>query len=315
MRPTVLRIRTSVLIVIFFFAAFSSHAQSLSYGKVELGAGVGPLFFLGDLGGNIGKGTTLVKDINMPTTNISFGAYFNVYPTEWLGFRVAFNHGKLEGADSLVNEKGGDESYRKARNLHFRSPMTEVFAAMELYPTVFLEQYDGLAGKFRPYGLLGVGIFKFNPQTQYYSPNGTTRWVDLKPLRTEGEGMSEYPNKKEYKSTSLEIPMGVGFKYYVTDNMYLGMELLHRKTFTDYIDDVSTDYINPSLFDKYLAPEDAVVAKQVNNRAIGILSRSLPDDQRGQPKNNDSFFATLLRFGWRIDKEPATPSYMRCPRF
>ncbi|HET7898474.1 MAG TPA: hypothetical protein VFL47_12400, partial [Flavisolibacter sp.] len=66
---------------------------------------------------------------------------------------------------------------------------------------------------------------------------------------------------------------------------------------------------------KYLLPEDAVVAKQVNNRAFGVLARSVPGDQRGQPKNNDAFFSTLLRFGWRIAKEPATPSYMRCPRF
>lgn len=315
MRPTVHRIRTSVLILVFFLAASATRAQSVSYGKVEFGAGVGPLFFLGDLGGNLGKGTTLVKDINLPTTNLSFGAYLNIYPVEWFGFRFAFNTGRLEGADSLVNEKGGAETYRKVRNLHFRSPMTEAYAAIELYPTVFLEQYDGLAKKFRPYGLLGVGVFKFNPQTQYYSPNGSTRWVDLQTLRTEGEGMSEYPNRKQYKLTQLEIPMGVGFKYYLTDNMYVGMEILHRKTFTDYVDDVSTTYINPDLFDKYLEPEDAVVAKQVYYRGYNASARPANGEQRGQPKNNDAFFSSLLRFGWRLYHEPATPEQMRCPRF
>lgn len=314
MRPIVQRTRT-VLLIAFLFVSALSKAQSVGYGKVELGVGVGPLFFLGDLGGNLGKGTTLVKDINLSITKVSKGVYFNYYPVEWLGFRVAFNTGRLEGADSLINEKGGAETYRKVRNLHFRSPLTEGFAAIELYPTVFIEQYDGLAKKLRPYGLLGVGFFKFNPQALYYSPNGTERWVDLQPLRTEGQGMTEYPNRKQYKLMQMEIPMGVGAKYYLSDNMYVGMEILHRKTFTDYVDDLSTTYINPDLFDKYLQPENAAIAKQVYYR--GYSSNARPDngEQRGNVKNNDAFFSTLIRFGWRLPHEGAVPMQMRCPKF
>jgi hypothetical protein len=118
-----------------------------------------------------------------------------------LGFRFAFNSGKVEGADSLINESGNAEVYRKVRNLHFRSKITEAYAAAEIYPTIFFEQYEGLQGKLRPYGLIGVGVFRFNPQTQYYSPNGTTRWVNLRDLRTEGQGMDEYPERKLYDLT------------------------------------------------------------------------------------------------------------------
>ena len=42
--------------------------------------------------------------------------------------------------------------------------------------------------------------------------------------------------------------MGFGFKYYLKENMYVGIEVLHRKLFTDYIDDVSTGYIDPDYF-------------------------------------------------------------------
>lgn len=315
MRRIVLCYRTAVLVFLAALPFCSVKAQSVSYGKVEIGAGVGPLIFLGDLGGNQGRGTTLVKDVNLPTTNLSFGAYINVYPTEWLGFRLAFNSGRLEGADSLINEKGGEEISRKVRNLHFRSKLTEAYAAVEVYPTVFFEQYDGLKGKLRPYGLLGVGVFKFNPQTQYYSPNGTTRWVNLRDLRTEGQGMEEYPTRKQYNLTQVEVPMGFGAKYYVSEDMYIGLEVLHRKTFTDYVDDVSTTYINPDLFDKYLLPEDAVVARQVYYR--GFTSSSRPDDgeMRGQRRNNDAFFSTLIRCGWRLGNSGSTPGNMRCPRF
>ena len=314
MRSFVLRVRTTVFFFVLAFSAFSSHAQEP--GKIEIGAGFGPLFFLGDLGGNMGKGSTLVKDVNFPVTNISKNLYVNVHPTEWLAFRLAFSTGMLEGADSLINDKGGAESYRKVRNLHFRSRMTELYAAAEIYPTVFFEQYDGLAGKLRPYGLIGVGVFKFNPQALYYAPNGTSRWVNLAPLKTEGQGMSEHPNRKNYKLTQMEIPMGFGAKYYLSDNMYLGLEILHRKTFTDYVDDVSTSYINPDLFDKYLAPESAVVAKQVYYRGFSAVSRPDNGEQRGQQKNNDSFFSSILRFGFRFGEgSNSAMNMMRCPKF
>ncbi len=315
MRPFVLCIRAAVLVCIFSLATLSSPAQSIGYGKVEVGVGLGPLFFLGDLGGNLGKGTTLVKDINFPVTNLSKGAYLNILPAEWLGFRFAINSGMLEGADSLINEKGGAEAYRKVRNLHFRSKLTEAYAAVEIYPTVFFEGYDGLARKLRPYGLLGIGVFKFNPQALYYAPNGTTRWVNLQPLRTEGQGMDEYKGREIYPLMQMEVPMGFGAKYYLNDNMYIGLEILHRKTFTDYVDDLSTTYIDPALFDKYLAPEDAVVAKQVYYRGYGPMSRSDNGEMRGQRKNNDAFFSSLLRFGWRFNKDEGTPNQMKCPKF
>lgn len=315
MKRIVLFWRTAVLLCFITLSLVPVQAQSVRYGKVEVGAGVGPLIFLGDLGGNLGRGTTFIKDVNLPTTNLSLGLQVSVYPAEWLGFRLAFNTGKLEGADSLINEKGGAEISRKVRNQHFRSKLTEGYAALEFYPTVFIEQYEGLQGKLRPYALIGVGVFRFNPQTQYYSPNGSTRWVNLRDLRTEGQGMDEYPSRKQYNLTQVEIPMGFGAKYYISEDMYVGLEILHRKTFTDYIDDLSTTYINPDLFDKYLLPEDAVVAKQVYYR--GFTANSRPDDgeMRGQKRNNDAFFSTLIRCGWRFGNEGRTPGNMRCPKF
>lgn len=318
MRTTVPVVRTSVLLLVLSLTSFFSKAQSISSpdGKFEIGLGIGPLFFLGDLGGNKGVGTTFVKDVNVPLTKMAKGLFVNYYPTEWFGFRVAANQGVLEGADSLIRDQGSAEIYRKVRNLHFRSNLLEAYAAIEFYPTVFFEQYDGLKGKVRPYGVIGLGMFKFKPQAEYYSPNGTTRWVDLEPLRTEGQGMTEYPDRKPYKLTSMEIPLGAGIKWYVKENMYMGIEVMHRKSFTDYVDDLSTDYIDPALFDKYLAPDQAAVAKQVYFRGLntGITSRPQYGEQRGNPKNNDSFFSSILRFGWRLF-DNSTAEHMGCPKW
>jgi hypothetical protein len=276
------------------------------------------MLFLGDLGGGLGKGSYFIKDVNLPVTKMQKGIFINYYPQEWLGFRVAANHGVLEGADSLIKEKGGAETYRYVRNLHFRSTVLEAYAAIEFYPTVFFEEYEELQGKVRPYGVLGLGFFKFKPQTEYVSANGTKRWVDLEPLQIEGQGMTEYPNRPRYKTTAMEIPMGVGVKWYVKENMYMGIEILHRKTFTDYVDDLSNDYINPALYDKYLTPENAVVAKTVQNRKLGTGPASagftFVGEQRGNAKNNDSFFSSILRFGWRLF-DNSTVAGMGCPKW
>lgn len=321
MRSTVHVVRTSVLICAFAFLSLISNAQSITSpnGKFEIGLGLGPIFFLGDLGGNLGKGTYFVKDVNLPVTKMQKGIFVNYYPKEWLGFRIAANHGILEGADSLIKEKGGDESFRYVRNLHFRSSLLEAYAAVEIYPTVFFEEYEELQGKVRPYGVIGVGMFKFKPQTQYYSPNGTSRYVDLEPLRIEGQGMTEYPDRPRYKLTQMEIPMGAGVKWFVKENMYIGFEVLHRKTFTDYIDDLSKDYIDPTLYDKYLTPENAVVARTVQNRKLGAGPSSnggtfFVGEERGNSKNNDTFFSSILRFGLRLF-DNSTAAGMGCPKW
>jgi hypothetical protein len=322
MRTTVPGVRTLVLISCLLFLTSRSFSQSITTGngKVEVGLGIGPLFFLGDLGGNQGVGqSTWLKDVQFPLVNLSKGLYVQVYPTEWLGFRLAINHGKLEGYDSTIKDKGGDEVHRKIRNLQFQSSLLEAYLAMEVSPTVFLERYDGLLGKIRPYGLIGVGAFHFNPKGQYFAPNGTSKWVPLQPLRLEGQGFAEYPDRKPYSLTQLEIPMGFGFKYYIKENMFVGLEILHRQTFTDYVDDVSTTYIDNSLFSNYLTPEQAAMANQLYYRKYfvpyGTQSRIPDEEQRGDPSQNDAFFSTLFRLGWRLNQGSSELRQLRCPSF
>ena len=326
MRTTVPGVRTLVLICVFIASSLSSFSQSITSGngKYEFGVALGPIFFLGDLGGNQGVGKNNLKDVNMPLTKLSKGLFINVYPSEWLGFRVAINHAQVEAYDNIIKDKGGDEIARKKRNLQFQSSIFEAYAAAEIYPTIFFEQYDGLKGKFRPYGLVGAGIFKFNPKGQYFSPNGTSSWVELKPLRTEGQGL--VPGKEEYKLTSLEIPLGAGFKYYFSETKYVGFEVVHRKSFTDYVDDVSTDYVDPIIFEQ-LAPELRPMARQLYFREGFVPgggnnpNARVPavGEQRGDPKDNDSFFTPVIRFGWRLNDKNSPGSraarQMRCPSF
>src|SRR5688572_25239626 len=101
----------------------SMNAQHLMFGqkvKIEAGLNFGPTFFLGDLGGNHGKGSTLIKDVNLELTKLMKGAFISVYPTDWIGLRVAAQLTYVKGEDYIINTDGVHELWRKQRNLDFR---------------------------------------------------------------------------------------------------------------------------------------------------------------------------------------------------
>jgi hypothetical protein len=299
---------TCLLIFCSFLFSTKSFSQNLDFGrgktKVEAGINVGPSFFLGDLGGNAGKGTRFIKDINFELTQIIKGVFLTVYPNQWLGFRLTAQIGSLKGEDYVINTKGVNELWRKQRNLDFRSTLKEAYFVTEFYPLNLLNMIEDFNPRVQPYCMLGVGLFRFNPQGSLTAPNGNKTWYDLKPLRTEGEGMTEYPDIKEYSLTQVNIPMGAGVKYIISERINTSVELILRKTFTDYIDDVSANYIDPNLFDKYLSPQDAVIARQIQDKTYGIITPGLnryePGTQRGNPRQNDSYFSLLFKVGIRL---------------
>lgn len=323
MKQNVPILRGLTILVCSFFTLFVSttRAQSLVFGpnsEVEVGLHLGPSNFLGDVGGHKGSGTTFLKDLNIPLTKMMIGAYGTVYPKDWLGVRLAANYGHVEGYDSIIVDKGGAERDRKIRGLGFRSVIFEAYAAVEIYPTVFFEQFEGLSKKFRPYGVLGIGLFHFNPKAPYNGPNGR-EWVPLKPLRLEGQGFKEYPDRKEYKLTQVHVPLGFGFKYYLSEKTFVGLEMLHRITFTDYIDDVSTMYVDPALYYNYMPVDQAIKAQALGYRESSNtgVTRPFIGQQRGDPKDNDSFLSMCLKLGIRLnaDGNDRVRRQTRCPHY
>ncbi|MFM2363387.1 MAG: hypothetical protein RLZZ316_2289 [Bacteroidota bacterium] len=301
------------IVVCALLSLFIPTQTSAQEGFKEAGFTLAPSNFLGDLGGNFGRGTTFLKDNNFEMTKIMFGGHLSIYPKDWIGLRIAANVGKLEGDDAVIDDKGGLETGRKYRNLNFRSRLIEAFAAAEFYPTVFLE-YDptDVFHKIRPYGLIGVGVFNFNPQGL---DAATGQWVNLKELHTEGQGFKEYPDRPEYKLTQLNIPMGVGIKYWASDNVSIGLEVIHRKTFTDYIDDVSTAYIDPQLFYNNLPLDKAVLAQRMADKSPNGNTQTQIGGKRGTPQNNDSYYSFGFKIGIRLGagSDRGYRNSTRCP--
>jgi hypothetical protein len=59
--------------------------------------------------------------------------------------------------------------------------------------------------------------------------------VDLAPLKTEGTS---------YKKVQLAIPFGLGLRFRLEERWDLAFEIGYRHLFFDYIDDVSTDFVD-----------------------------------------------------------------------
>ena len=320
--------KTLLLIVICISFSYTSQSQHIMLGNdkkfsVEAGLNFGPTFFLGDLGGNKGVGTYFLKDINLDLTKMMKGAFVTVYPNSWMGLRFAGQLTKLSGNDQEIALRNSDEGWRKERNLDFRTNVWEAYGALELYPLSYLNRYDEeYDPTFKPYAFAGVGVFNFNPEGSLTDGAGNTRWYKLHPLRTEGQGMAEYPESKPYKLTQLNVPFGAGVKIKINSRFYTGTEILYRHTFTDYIDDVSTTYIDPNHFNNYLSLADATIATQISDKMIPIYTtwlttnRYAPGTQRGNPKRNDDYFSCVLKVGVKLgNQDPYSVRQTRCPHF
>lgn len=299
-------LKHAVLLLLCFIIHSRSYSQSYLFGekaKWEIGVNFGPSFFLGDLGGNSGKGTNDIKDINLEFTKMMKGVFITMYPKNWVGIRLAADITYLHGSDDIITTTGINELWRKQRNLDFKTTVLEGYVALEIFPTMMLKlsEYEP---RLRPYALAGIGFFKFNPKGSLTDAAGNKSWYYLQPLRLEGQGMPEYPYSKPYKLTQVNIPIGAGLKYYASDRLNLSAELLYRKTFTDYIDDVSTKYIDATAYNKYLPAQEAALATQLSDKSIGIIypgmTRYPANTQRGDTKNGDTYFSVMLKIGLRL---------------
>lgn len=258
---------------------------------LELGISGGVMNSLTDLGGKKGIGKKGIKDLNWKVTRPSFGMYAILMWKEAIGVKLEGTFGSIHSYDSILKKVAPSTFGRYERNLSFRSRIADVQLAAEVHPLFFKQYEEGQAPYWSPYLVAGIGFFSFNPEAKL-----NNNWHYLHPLRTEGQGFAEYPDRKQYSLTQFNVPLGIGIKYEVTPSINARLELVHRFLFTDYLDDVSTEYIDPALFTSYLSPGQAALAQQLHDRRITTIK----DVQRGDPKDNDAYFTIQLKIGMAI---------------
>jgi hypothetical protein len=142
--------------------------------------------------------------------------------------------GMLSYATISGDDRYGKDSATILRNLSFQSHI------VELQANIRYQLWDLHEKAFTPYAFVGIALFHFNPTA--LDTNGQR--VALRPLSTEGEGLAAYPDRKPYALTQLAILFGGGVLWAISPRLRLGLEIGLRKTFTDYLDDVSKTYVD-----------------------------------------------------------------------
>ena len=123
-------------------------------------------------------------------------------------------------------------------------------------------------------------------------------WVQktyLRPLSTEGEGLPQYPDQKPYSQTQFSIPFGGGIKFRMSESVVLAWELGFRKTFTDYIDDVSTFYVDKTVLQNAKGPIAVEMAYRANELKGGDQTYPVAFTKRGSSQYNDIYYYTGIR--------------------
>jgi hypothetical protein len=292
-----------VLLVIVLALPLLANAQRKKHYRWEAGVDIGAANFLGDLGGANQIGTHFVKDLEISLTRPALGVHLRYRNNRFVGYRANFAYGKVYGNDALTEER-----YRHNRNLNFKSNIFEFSTVLEFY---FSKERAGhvynikkLKGwrniDIQSYGFLGIGGFYYNPKGSYEG-----KYVDLRPLRTEGEGLK--PGTKIYSKYSVCIPMGLGFKYGLNKQWSVGLEFGLRLTFTDYIDDCSTVYYDKTaIAAAQSTPFNAAMASHLADPNLGQIP---PVDniyvtgvgqQRGDATHTDSYMFMQVTVNYKI---------------
>lgn len=268
---------------------------------LEVGGSAGLMNCLTDLGGKKGKGKNFIKDLRWKTAKPCFSVYAMAMYRDAIGLRLEASFGSVAGYDSILKDVAASTFGRYERNLSFKSPVNDFQLALEVHPLLFKFYDEREPPRFSPYAVAGVGYYTFNPQGKL---NG--QWYALQPLRTEGQGFNEYPDRQPYQLRQFNIAAGGGFRYEASSFIYLRLEVVQRILFTDYLDDASTNFISdPALFDVYLPAGQAALAKQLYNRRAELIpgQPSKPGDERGDPKDNDTFFTIQLKAGFMLGRQ------------
>jgi hypothetical protein len=306
-------------------ASFRGKKSHFSKDKIynSLGISLNALNYYGDLSPSPKRISTDLG-FTRPALGISFTHRFG--PRYQL--QGAFTYGGIRGADVESANQGDTENgiFRYNRNLSFRNRIKELSIVGQI------DLWDNQATyisrvKWTPYIYAGVAVFHHNPQAQAPefdaagNPTGKSgQWVDLQPLGTEGQFANLQPGDanygiKAYKRIQPSIPFGIGARFRINEVMDIAGEFGFRYTFTDYLDDVSGNYVDLGVFDNALARAMSYRSNEVATPNFTYTGRDgqtytvlagygaeHPDNLRGNKSNRDIYMVTTVRLTYILGK-------------
>ncbi|MBM3443837.1 MAG: hypothetical protein FJX83_02435 [Bacteroidetes bacterium] len=256
---TFLRSHLTVLFGCFFLITVAQPNSIVHEG--ELGFSIGGAHYFGDLNNRTA--------LNSPKP--SAGIFFRKQFGNHVALRLSGHIARLGYADGY-----NTNYYQRQRNLSFNTTITE--AALRGDFNFFKFIPGSPYYRFTPYFTLGVGTFSFDPYALIDEDPTKHR---LRDLRTEGQA-------EPYARQALCFPVGLGLKYNLRNNINIGVEVTHRNTTTDYLDDVSTVYAGDDIF---LPGTPAYI---LQDRSLTLPRLGVKGKQRGfSPQKDQYIFAEV----------------------
>lgn len=265
-----------LLLFVILVGSLTVGAQVKSKDKSkELSLSAGTAYYIGEINPSKHFGTR---------EKLALGIAIRSNLNKRWAIRTGLNYGHIEAFDS-----DSKDLWQQNRNLNFRNKFFEGSVIAELN---FFNYQINSKHNISPYLFWGAAIFRMNPEGMY---NGY--WHSLQPAGTEGQGLAG--KDPLYKTTGFTMPMGAGLKCNISGLMGFSIEWGMRKLYTDYFDDISGTYANPTLLSAargqlatHLA--DPSLIQQNNNNAYL---------QRGDPGRKDLYFFCMASLNIRIDKK------------
>ena len=245
----------------------------------ELGITGGVNYYIGDLNPT----RHYPKD-----TKMAFGVLYRYNFTDRYAIRLQALNGTLQSYDSHSTD-----SLQLLRNLGFRSRLLELSGLFEVNFRKYRSR-DKDSKKWTPFIFGGLAYFRAPPQAQV-----DDTWYDLQPLGTEGQGTSARPGTDVYSVDNICIPFGAGFKVNA-GRVDFQLEWGLRRTYTDYIDDVSTTYVDRDL----LAFENGPLAAALADPSVLGQLEEYPNEfrARGNANTRDWYQYTGLSVTYIISR-------------
>lgn len=270
------RILLLTLVVLTGVAPASAQKGNVRSAKTnELGISLGTAYYIGELNPSKPFGTQ-----EKLCAGLSLRHNFNL---RW-AVKGSFNYGNIEAHDSKSKDP-----WQQNRNLNFRNRFFEGAVVFELN---FFDYQLGTGSDISPYLFLGTGLCYSNPEAQY---NGF--WHSLQPAGTEGQGMKGYA--PYYKQTIFVMPMGFGLKMNLGQKMGLDVEWGMRKTWSDYFDDVSENYVDPAL----LMASRGQLTTHLADQSLQQMNGTNALVQRGESSRKDLYFFCMATLNIRLAKK------------
>ncbi|MBC6699695.1 DUF6089 family protein [Hymenobacter sp. BT190] len=290
---------TLALALVLSLVASEASAQQFSKRKQynSVGVSLNAMNYFGDI-----TPKPSIPSLRFGATRPNIGVNFTHRFTPRISARAALAYGRITGDDTKAADKNDpDAKYRYNRNMSFRNDIAEfsVVGIFDLIPNrnTYIKRPDLV-----PYVFGGVAAYSGNPKglVGANAPSSLSQgsYIALQPLKTEGV---------DYNKAGIAIPFGGGVRYKVNKSFDVGLEVGFRKTFNDYLDDVSTVYVDQATLSsdaaKYFGGGNVLVT------GGEFPNFNAPGSQRGKSDEDDWYVTTGITVNYILAPKVKSPKF------